>query len=665
MGGLVAATAVVLPLVALAISLSRAAGRGFRLVMGLQAGRGTAAGLALWVGLMAPILVVLGSILKDKTNHRGLGGGTFGVLALVVIIGAAALAHRVVETGRWLVDRGVSPRAVATMIALLSVGPMIVVSFPLLQSHPTSPDSHAVAAALIDGLIFTLAASVAVTFDVGDRLRGLARRFGHVAAAALMVLGISWLSLSPSLGGAMRSGGGLSAALLRGLERWTDRDGDGVGSHFGGRDCDEGDPRRYPGANDPAGDGIDQNCDGVDGEAEGPSGRSSAAADVAAPATAVLADPAVPATPAPAGNRPSIVLVMLDTVRADHTSVYGYAKQTTPQLAALAARGTVFELAYSPASDTQRAVMPIFSGKSFADTPKDRREWPTLKAEVDTVAERMKKVGYRTAGVSSFQWLSKERGFDQGFDQFVEIFKDESPERTVTGPRTVRAARAEIEKADGVRPLFLWVHLFDAHEEYRRHEGFDFGRGTVGAYDSEIGFVDKQLGDLMDAVDASKLKDNVAWVVFGSQGEGFDEHDSSGHGKELYEEVVRVPLVVALPAVKEGRRVPKMAVSTADIPLTLLELAGASSEGAQGTSLLPLTRGGEAPRPPLVLAGSNRSAVIDHPLKLIVIERKKKERLLLFDLAVDPKETKDLSESRPEDLARLRALAPTRRPAAD
>jgi arylsulfatase A-like enzyme len=162
---------------------------------------------------------------------------------------------------------------------------------------------------------------------------------------------------------------------------------------------------------------------------------------------------------------------------------------------------------------------------------------------------------------------------------------------------------------------------------------------------------------LVDAVEVSKLKGNVAWLVFGSQGEGFGEHDSSGHGKELYEEAVRVPLVVTLPG-SETRRVATAAVSTADIPATVLALSGVGSEGVQGTSLLGLARGEADKRPPLVLSGSNRAAVIDHPLKLIVIERKKKERLLLFDLALDPKESKDLSESRPEDLTRLRALAP-------
>jgi hypothetical protein len=92
----------------------------------------------------------------------------------------------------------------------------------------------------------------------------------------------------------------------------------------------------------------------------------------------------------------------------------------------------------------------------------------------------------------------------------------------------------------------------------------------------------------------------------------------------------------------------------------VLALSAATSDGVQGTSLLGLARGEAGPRAPLVLSGQNRTAVIDYPLKLMVIERKKKERLLLFDLAADPKESKDLSESRPDDLTRLRALAPKR-----
>lgn len=659
-GGLLAAAAIVLPPIALAISLSRAAGRGFRMVTGIRAGRSTVAGIAIWVGLMAPVLLLLGALLKEKTNHRGLGGTTFGVLALIVAVGCAAVAHRVMRTGRWLVDRGLSPSAVATGFAVLAVGPLLLVSLPLMRGHDDSPHAPAVAAALIDGLIFTVAAAVAVTFEIGARARDAARRFGAPVAGGLLAIGLFWLSVSPPLGVALRSGGGLAAALIGGLERWTDRDGDGFGAHFGGQDCDEGDPRRYPGAADPTDDGVDQDCDGVDGVR--PSARALAQqppprGDELVP-TAVAAGSDAPAAAAgPGGKPPSIVLVTLDTVRFDRTSAYGYARATTPRLTALAQKGALFEVAYAPASDTPRALLPLFSAATYGDTPKRIvRDWPSLRSEADTLAERVKAAGYRTAFVSSFQWLSKERGFEQGFDHFIEVFREEHPERGVTGTLAIRSARAIVDEAkDDPKPLFLWVHLFDAHEQYRRHEGFDFGRGDERAYDSEIAFVDKQLGELVDAVGASPRGQDVAWIVHGSQGEAFKEHGASGHGSTLYEEMVRVPLVVSLPGSRAALRVAGRAVSTLDIVPTVLQLAGADA-GALGVSLLPAARGGDAARKPVIMRGVKRSAVVDWPLKLIVIERGARDRLLLFDLSTDPGEKSDLSASRKDDVTRLHAL---------
>ncbi|NUP07784.1 MAG: sulfatase-like hydrolase/transferase [Polyangiaceae bacterium] len=658
-GGLVAAAAVVLPLVAIGISLSRAAGRGFRMVTGLRAGRSTAAVIALWIGLMAPVLLVLGAVLKDKTNHRGLGGTTFGVLALGVAIGSAAVAYRIVQTGRWLVDRGMSARGIAVGLAVLAIGPTLLVSFPLLRGHDDSPHAAIVAAALIDGVLFAVAAAVAVTYDIGDRARELARRYGVAAAGALLVLGALWLSLSAPLGAALRSGGGLAAAMVGGLERWTDRDGDGHGAHFGGRDCDEGDPRIHPGAVDLPGDGVDQDCDGTDGPAAAASARAAEPAGNAADPASGEATTTPAPTAAPVltpGNHPSIVLVTLDTVRADHTSAYGYPDKTTPRLEQLAQKGTLFESAYAPASDTQRALLPLFSATSYRDTAKSNRQWPTLRDEANTLAERLRGAGYKTGFVSSFQWLSEERGFNQGFDHFTEVHRDEHPERGVTGPLAVRAARAIVEKeqASGA-PLFLWVHLFDAHEEYRRHDGFSFGRGDKGAYDSEIGFVDKQLGDLYDAIEASPLKGNVVFIVHGSQGEGFGEHDVKGHGRELYEEMVRVPLVISLPGASSAQRVTGRAVSTLDIVPTVLELAGVSGESI-GVSLVSAAGGAPLSRPPVVLRNGKRGAIIDYPLKLVVIDREKRDRVLLFDLANDPKEQHDISSDRADDVKRLRAL---------
>ncbi len=647
-GSWLASSAVLIPVLVGLCLLSHAAGRGFRMATGNRAGRSTATGLALWIGLTAPLLALLGAFLKSATHHRGLGGATYGVVGLASTIVMAVVARRVVVTGRWLVDRGVSARAVAVGLAVLSVAPLCLVALRLHGSDEGAAQAPLVAAAVFDLLIFGLSTAVAVTFDLPERVLARARRFGLPAAAAVFIVGAFWLSMSAPLGASMRSGGGLAATMIAGLERWTDRDGDEVGAYFGGRDCDEGDPRVHPGADDPRGDGVDQDCDGKDGS--GPAAAEAPVVAVANP-TATAAGVAPPAAPL----RTSVVLFTLDSVRADHTSVYGYSKATTPHLNELATRGTVFEHAYAAATDTQRGLVPFVSGQRLEQTARDRREWPTIKSDVDTLAERMRAAGYVTVGVSSFTWVSRERGFDQGFDWWNEVFTDEHPERGVTGPLAVRAARAAIEKTkDDPRPLFLWVHLFDAHEEYKRHDGLDLGKGKVGAYDGEIAFVDAQVKDVLSAIDATPRAKSTAVVVVGTQGEGFGEHDSTGHGKELYDETLRVPLVVALPGDSGGRRYDAQAVGTVDVAATVVELAGARAEGLSGKSLLPIARGDlAAKREPAFARSNGKSAVIDWPMKLIEKRRKGKSRLLLFDLSADPGETKDLSESRAADLTRL------------
>jgi choline-sulfatase len=357
-------------------------------------------------------------------------------------------------------------------------------------------------------------------------------------------------------------------------------------------------------------------------------------------------------------SSPDILLITLDTVRADRTSVYGYEHKTTPHLEQLAARGAVFEHAYAPGSDTQRALMPIVSGKPLSQTVKDRRDWPTIPADVDTVAERMKRAGYATGAVASFTWLSDEKGFNQGFDRFETVYREEHPERSVTGALATRSALTildELGRKDV--PIFLWVHLFDAHEKYQEHAGPRFGRGPSGMYDGEIAFVDKQIGQIAAFVAKWNRSRPLAWVIHGSHGEGFGEHATKGHGTELYEEMLRVPLVVVLPGAKPGRY-DASAVTTLDVAPTVLGLAGAPADGVVGVSLLPHARlDPAAPRhAPVVAYGPKRAALIDWPFKLIVQERKKQNRNFLFDLATDPREAKDLSVERVDVVTRLEKL---------
>ncbi|MGK3996605.1 sulfatase-like hydrolase/transferase [Sorangium sp. So ce1024] len=712
--GLLVGTAVLLPLVTLALILSRAAGRGFRGIVGAGGERLAVLRVALWIGVAIPVLAALAALLKAVTHHRGLAGATFGVLGLAGVAAAALLTQRLVALGDRLAARGVKPWILAVTGAAIGVLPLVAAFAPLAASAGGGVDDGgaAVRAAIVDGAIALVATALVSSVDLSAAVGRVAGLAGVPLAALVLMTATARVESSPPLGQAVRAGGGLAATLFGALERWTDRDGDGMGAHFGGLDCDEGDPTRYHGAPDIPGDGIDQDCsESTPGDAPrpavalagAPAGASPAASaapgagavaagavaapavgddrgavvpavltrttapaggspDAATPAAATLAAApaaatlaAAPAAAAPSPQqRPDILLVTLDTVRADHTSAYGYGRDTTPRLAELASRGVLFERAYAASSEMQRAIAPLVTGRRLNRAARDRRAWPTLLPENDTLAERMKRAGYLTAAVSSFPWISRERGFAQGFDRFEGVYRDAHPEREATGHLAVKKAIDLLaDHAQRAEPVFLWLHLFDAHERYVAHPGIRFGSGKTAAYDGEIAYVDRQLGALLDAVASGPRAGRTAVIVHGAQGEGFGEHGAVGHGVELYDEVIRVPLVVALPGAAPGRY--PHPVSTVDIAPTVLDLGGAEATAVEGSSLAAIAAGAErAPRGPVFARTARRSALVDGHLKLIVAHRKKRDRLFLFDLERDPRETRDLSGERPDDLARLR-----------
>lgn len=664
--GLLVGAAVLLPLVTLSLVLARAAGRGFRGIVGRSPARVAVLQIALWIGVAVPVLAALAALLKALTHHRGLAGATFGVLGLAGVAAAALIAHRMVTIGERLAARRVKPWILAAIGAAVGVLPLLAVASPLARSGG-DVGAAAIRAAIIDGVIALVATALVSSIDLGAAVGRIASLAGVPAAAIVLIAATARLESSPALGQAVRAGGGLAATLLGALERWTDRDRDGMGAHFGGVDCDEGDPAVRPGAAELPGDGIDQDCDGVDpprpdapvasaastGDVVPAGAKTLARAGAPAAASPAAASPAA-ATPAAGHARPDVILITLDTVRADHTSAYGYGRDTSPRLAELAARGVLFERAYATASDTQRAIAPLVVGRRLNRAARDTREWPTLLPENDTIAERMKRAGYLTAAVSSFTWISQERGFDQGFDRFEAVFGEAHPEREVSGPLAISKALAILEElVQRAQPIFLWVHLFDAHERYLDHPGIHFGKGRTAAYDGEIAFVDRQMGALLDAVARGPRAGRTAFIVHGSQGEGLGEHDAVGHGAELYEEVLRVPMVISLPQGGRGGRYAHP-VSTIDLAPTVLALGGAPAEGVEGEPLVAIASGDlAAAHGPVFARGARRVAIIDGPLKLLVVERKRRDRILLFDLAADPGELRDLSDARPDELQRM------------
>jgi arylsulfatase A-like enzyme len=319
-----------------------------------------------------------------------------------------------------------------------------------------------------------------------------------------------------------------------------------------------------------------------------------------------------------------------------------------------------------------------------------------LGADVPTLAETMKRAGYSTGAFVSHVYVSSIFGFDRGFETFEDFGVSRPsyrPEARMepAADRVTDAALAWL-KHQGRRPLFLFVHYFDAHWPYEPPERFralfpddyhgpldatydsiskfqdthvslpdDYRRFLIDRYDGEIRFVDEQIGRLLDGLTASGRGPRAFVVLTADHGEEFKDHGSIGHGRRLYEEVVRVPLVMGrlAPAAAPPSRV-TVPVSGIDLLPTIAEVAGAAPPpGAQGASLLPLLRvptaGAATSTPPpdrplvseTIRLNAHLKAIRRGPLKLI--QSMDENRAELYDLLADPGERDDLSEKRRED----------------
>jgi arylsulfatase A-like enzyme len=287
---------------------------------------------------------------------------------------------------------------------------------------------------------------------------------------------------------------------------------------------------------------------------------------------------------------PNVILITIDTLRADHLSCYGYHLRTSPNIDKLATEGTRFEKAYTPIPQTGPAHISLLTsrypqehggrinGVAYAES-----------ARLIFLPQILRKFGYRTAAfVSSWPLIGRLTHLNEHFDLYDEDLNRRY--QLVNSSRwaeDVTPRALEWLNANSKSPFFLWIHYFDPHSPYDLREGFSKlppsgnqqrrrdkrDRTLVQAYDSEIAYTDHHVGRLLAALDKLNLRDSSLVVLTADHGESLGEHGYVGHGRRLDESIVRVPLIIRWPGIVKAGKTVSAKVSLLDLTPSIVNLA--------------------------------------------------------------------------------------------
>lgn len=384
------------------------------------------------------------------------------------------------------------------------------------------------------------------------------------------------------------------------------------------------------------------------------------------------------------GSPPDVLFISIDSLRADHVGAYGYGRPTTPTIDSLAASGALFENAFSTTSWTLPSHTAMLTGlvdRAHGVTAPKR----TLGPGIPTLAKAFAEAGYRTVGLYSGPFLHPQFGLSRGFDEYIDctsyqlaakpsgkdIKLHNASHADITNPNILRNFSAAVENI-GEEPVFYFVHMWDVHYDlippppfdtmfdphyegtysghnFRHDPKFKTGmpeedrQHVLALYDGEIRYTDATIEKLLGALKAVGRLENTIVVITSDHGEEFLEHGGKGHKQSVYQEVIRVPLIVSWPG-KIGNEKVATPVSIVDIAPTLLSLAGAPPLAVtSGRALFNAdgTPAGRDPRPVL-------SELFNHDGKAMyssviyenekVIAGSKMKQPAYFDLSTDPGE---------------------------
>ncbi len=370
------------------------------------------------------------------------------------------------------------------------------------------------------------------------------------------------------------------------------------------------------------------------------------------------------ALPSAGAEHSNVILITLDTTRADRMGFLGSKRKLTPNLDALARDGIVFTRAYAQAPLTMPSHATILSGTypQFHNVSMPYRRMPESLPFAPAI---LRGAGYRTAAFVGAMILQARNGgapgFDRGFDEYNAGFHGrhlgEDRYSSIRRRAAEVVARAEkwVEK-NGNEPFFLWIHLYDPHAPYDPPQPFA-ERFRLNPYDGEIAYVDSVLGGFFDRLRAAKLFDDTLIAVMADHGEGLGEHGELYHGLFLYDSTIRVPLLFKLPRQQSAGTIVNARAQLVDVLPTILEIVGvAGPSSIQGRSLLPLMKqtagkaSGLDDRPAYAEADYPRLAYGWSALralrtgKYLFVQAPRPE---LYETSKDPAEQHDLAPSSP------------------
>ncbi len=586
-------------------------------------------------------------------------------LLQLVMIAVCALIAWAIGTGLRAAGRALQPPlgelnplgrvipAVA-LIALLGI-PVVMIFLKLVpQARHLVPWRHLLALATFVAGAYVgalLLARRGRLFPAEPRRRRLWLAGSIAAALAIVLVTLLRVGGHPPTKSMAVTGSPTLARLVDLVRKLNDFDGDGFGSLLGENDCGPFDASVHIGAPDKPDDGIDQNCDGRDFSLSRlPTYRKGERMEV-------------PAEWSAERRKWNFLLITIDTVRYDHTNMGGYARDTTPGLAELAARGTNFDFANAPSAGTMASIPAILTSKFFhsgiaLDEDVKKGMPPKLRDSNLLLSEVLDGLGYTTGAILSHEYFN-DWGLEQGFDSYDNSIGHAHNPKQVTSQDVTDRAIAWIGARGADERWFLWLHYIDPHGDYVDHPGeTSFGDADMDTYDGEIAYADKHIGRLIRELDRNSSANRTVIFVTSDHGDAFDDHPghARAHGDTLYHELLRVPLVAYIPELPP-RRVPGP-VSNIDIFPTICELAGVDTSdlGLEGESLIPELLYGRDASERVVFAETNwpkrQRAVISAKHKLIF--RLEDNLYELYDLVADPREKAKISSDTAPGFAEMK-----------